>query len=451
MEKNDIQTAVIPEYIMEYPNERIVFYEGEFMIKGSSHGDIKLIGEIYFNWSPLFGPRFKGEIIEGVLPVNSLTNLEFIINNQTIGLCYINRGKHFSSIDAEDKALILGGFNNKRLVLGDNKFKAKTIKFSILNLDSFFGDIIQNGNGSRQFSRARLELNHPTFTVNIDKDFNYTAKREALEDEGGYQILYYGEITANNEPLVYNDVCEIIKIIGEFLTFVSGKRVTPIFISAMEENCVIYRDISGYDNNPFEFRQSWANKDHTGYLSGLFQNFYKLWKSGIMNENFLITIIHWYEEINCNKTYLEKGLILAQTGLELLYNWLVVEKVKLIKGEDQKRINAANKIRLLVSHLSLSYDIPKKFESLEKFKNDHTLSDGIEAIVQIRNAIVHSQEAKRNKLQKIKKDTIKEAIHLSLWYIELALLKILEYDDKYTNRCSEELYATNKLETLPWK
>lgn len=101
--------------------------------------------------------------------------------------------------------------------------------------------------------------------------------------------------------------------------------------------------------------------------------------------------------------------------------------------------------------MSISYEVPPKFIRLEKYRIDSKLPDGIEAIVQIRNAIVHSQEEKRKKLSEIDNMAIYEAVQLSLWYIELSLLYILNFEDKYSNRCSVELVSSYKMELPPWK
>jgi len=78
------------------------------------------------------------------------------------------------------------------------------------------------------------------------------------------------------------------------------------------------------------------------------------------------------------------------------------------------------------------------------------LNDGVEAFVQIRNAIVHSQEGKRKKLTKISDNTKYQALQLSLWYIELSLLYVLEFKGKYYNRCSGKLWAGDGEEEVPW-
>ena len=142
---------------------------------------------------------------------------------------------------------------------------------------------------------------------------------------------------------------------------------------------------------------------------------------------------------------------MAQTALELIYNWWVVEKKQLIIGKDSEMINAASKIRLLLSQIGINSEIPKSFKSLTVFLSEEdSIKDAPDVIVQIRNSIVHSQENKRRKLAKISKDIKYEALQLCVWYIELALLRILDYKGIYFNRCSEATFKVDAEEKVPW-
>ena len=76
--------------------------------------------------------------------------------------------------------------------------------------------------------------------------------------------------------------------------------------------------------------------------------------------------------------------------------------------------------------------------------------DGVDTIVQIRNAIIHSQEEKRRKLTKIHYRIKYEAQQLAVWYIELSLLYIFRFKGKYFNRCSGKLWAGEGEENAPY-
>lgn len=443
IEKN---IAVTPLIKFEKPNEKFIIHDGDFELRNSKSEILKVNGKIYFKWFPHIGPKFKGEILNGESCSSFFKEekLQFIINKNVVADCYISNqtigGNH----------IISGGFFGN-ILLGDKSLSSQKFKFSVLNIEDFLGEDIEfKTEHTTKYSRGRILLKNKKFEVLIDKDFNYKEKSNLLKEEGGFHILYNGEINFFKDSLNYKQINEIIEILSNFLSFVSGKKNVPLFVSAMHQDEILYQDYTGYHNYPYEYRTSWSNLYTTHYLNDLFQNFYELWKINTESKFFLSSIIHWYTEINCNSGYSEGSLILAQTALELLYNWLVIETKKLIIGKDSENISAANKIRLLISQLSISYEVPAKFVRLEKYRKDSKLTDGIEAIVQIRNAIVHSQEEKRKKLSEIDNMAIYEAVQLSLWYIELSLLYILKFDAKYSNRCSVELVSSYKLELPPW-
>ena len=54
-------------------------------------------------------------------------------------------------------------------------------------------------------------------------------------------------------------------------------------------------------------------------------------------------------------------------------------------------------------------------------------------------------------MSEIDGDVIGEALQVYIWYIELSLLCILEYDDEYFNRCSKKLYENEGTQKVPWK
>ena len=43
-----------------------------------------------------------------------------------------------------------------------------------------------------------------------------------------------------------------------------------------------------------------------------------------------------------------------------------------------------------------------------------------------------------------------ETLNLSLWYIELLILHTLEYNGKYSNRCTDEPWAGQNEVNVPW-
>jgi len=101
-------------------------------------------------------------------------------------------------------------------------------------------------------------------------------------------------------------------------------------------------------------------------------------------------------------------------------------------------LGTVDKIRDLLVFFDLSASIPSNLSNTIKYCNNKM--DGPEMIVLIRNAIVHSQEAKRKTLQSIPSIVYAEVLQLGIFYIEYILLKTLKYSGPIFNRSEKVLY-----------
>lgn len=234
------------------------------------------------------------------------------------------------------------------------------------------------------------------------------------------------------------------------MSFLNGRRCTPLIFSGIHDQEIFWIDYSVYPTSIFENVLSWPQKTSTIGLSELWDTFSRLW----MKENkreVLVLAIHWYIEANSNSGYLEGAVVMTQTALELLYNWAIIEKGKILRGKDGESLSASNKIRLLLSHINATGCFPHSLSRMKSYlkSNKKDLHDEIDVFVQIRNAIIHSQEDKRNKLASIPIDVKHEALEFGLWCLEMSLLTILNFKGKYCNRCSGALWFGADEEPFP--
>lgn len=213
----------------------------------------------------------------------------------------------------------------------------------------------------------------------------------------------------------------------------------------MHEDQIIWSDYSNYFCEPYKVVRRWARVMDLGGLNHMWLKFADMWRDQD-KKDFLQYAIHWYSQANSSSGSTEGSIIFAQTGLELFYNWLLIEQKRLIIGSDASGLSAANKIRLLLSQISVTTKIPAGFSHLLSIED---IEDGPEIFTIIRNALVHGQEKKRRDLRDITVLAKYEALELGLWYLELSLLYIMDYKGKYSNRTLKNGWfgAGN---TLPW-
>ncbi|WP_460686152.1 hypothetical protein [Niabella aquatica] len=267
----------------------------------------------------------------------------------------------------------------------------------------------------------------------IDKHKNYRERVKKLKAQGGYAILCTGEINFQ-KPKSTKQVTELCYSLGYFLSFLNGRRLRPMFIFGLKDKEIVWRHYGNMNPAPYQSVENWGPKYSHLDLNKAWANFLKLW-SIPDDRSFLTYLIRWYVEANTNYGFPEGALIMAQTALELIFNWWVVENKKIILGDDVKRLAAENKIRLILSNCNVNLEIPDYMSSDFKrlnYREKHI--DGPHFIVSLRNAVVHSNQSKRKKVFELPSHIISYALELSLWHVEMGLLKILEYEGKYYDR-----------------
>lgn len=457
MTKNDIleQYKDYPEIIdspveMTEANSPIKIFEGEYIIKNKVN-EIKVTGHIYYEWFPNAGAHFSGKPLIETSDLFKITNgfnsFKIIIDGLEFGQGFITNTNFGSS---NNDAYIKGTLS-QQAVLGDKSVAVDKLRFSVPNLREFHGLPVKKITAKNIFSSMnRLRLENDNFIIILDKCHDYKELYKSLEAKGGYIILYGGELTSKKGSISIEDVKDTLHCLDTFLSFLNGRRTSALFIHGVYDNQTIWCDYTNYHTDSFKTVPSWPQKHSVIRLNELWQKFSAIWKDND-DKNFLTTVIHWYVEANGHAGFSEGSIIMAQTALELLYNWWIIENKKLIVGKDSENINASNKIRLLLSQLNITHLVPNSFTHLQTFIDDgKNIIDAPDAVVQIRNAIVHSQEEKRKKLSAIHYRAKYEALQLCIWYIEMSLLCILDFDDRYYNRCSKELYASEAEEYVPW-
>lgn len=447
---HDIPEAISNNFSMESPNEEIVIHEGEFILKNADR-QVIVDGILKFKWFPIPRVYFNGDLYTQ----DSLILLRGLESFNQLFVDGIYWGKIFTT-DLKTrfgsfKPSIISGHFYDNLIVGDPSIPVTSINFSIPNLREMFGAFIKSGKDSFQ---GRIELRDEDFTIIIDKKKNYKDLHKKLKKTSGYALLYNGSIKSRKGGVSFKELEELRLCIAVFLTFLNGRRTHPLLFQGIYEEEVKWVDYTDYLIDSYNYCKSWSlthlKEFDRDYLNSLWINYRKLWKRGKDTQNFLNTLVHWYGEANNRAGSINGAIIFAQTGLELIYNWWIVEEKGMIIGKDSEDLKAANRIRLILSQLNISTEIPKDFKSLKKVQKQRKIQgdEAPEIIVFIRNAVVHSNEGKRKALEEIKALARNEALELSLWYLELSLMKILDYEGYYLNRCIND--PIRQKERVPW-
>jgi hypothetical protein len=182
---------------------------------------------------------------------------------------------------------------------------------------------------------------------------------------------------------------------------------------------------------------------HGELLSEAFPGFLALWEDTRWHTP-LWKAIYWY--LLANGSNSDAALILAQTALELLAWTCCVEDRKMISADafEPRGLSAADKLRLLASALELPLEIPSSLSALHG-RPGKKWQDAPDAITGTRNVLVHPHAK-----VPVPEGAYYEAANLSLWYLEMILLRLSGHRGKYSNRLAPSPRYTGCVESVPW-
>lgn len=431
---NNIPFGIENDVLMSEPNETILIHKGSFVLL-YNEVKIEVLGEIFYSWIPSIQIKFEGltstSIFKNIQIMDDHIYPKLFIDDHLIGEVIItNTEKSSNESDTE----IIGIFK-ENVILGEEESEINELGFAMPNLKSFWGDTFQlkTKKGITTIS-GRISFTSENFSITLDKREDYKALQKKLHSSGGYVLLYNGKIEFK-KPIPYKQAEEICLALNSFFSFLNGRRVGTLFLKGKLNDEIVLQDYTRHINESYQSTHSWALTDlKSEQIEKIWRKFWYLWTQKDAKD-FLIFSIKWYCEGNSPELSSDTRLIMAQSTLELIYNWWLVELNGLIKGRDSHNLSASNKIRLILSSCAVTKEIPKELKDLTIVMKGQVINDGPESIVYVRNALVHAHVKNREKIQKIGPFARFQALKLAVMYIDLALLKILDYDDRYKNNC----------------
>lgn len=323
--------------------------------------------------------------------------------------------------------------------------------FHLVNFPEFLGCddyFIVTGEAPLQsFQRCgRAVLKTDGWVITIAAMERTTSLSKLLKSQGGYAITYVGQVTREDGAAFSDKQLEdVLLCLHYFLSFSLGcwiSIVLPVGFDA-EGNKVYERwGMARSATGPWNGSYSWFDPHHGELLSQVFPGFASLWKKEAWR-NMLPRTLYWYLGA-CDRGVgigVDTGLILAQSALELLaWTHLVLDQKIISRTQFKNRaFSAAKGLRQLMSSLNISQEIPQSLSLLQK----NSWSDGPEAITKLRNSLTHPEA-----LMNLPRNSYYEGWKLSLWYIDMILLRLCGHNGKYANRLIPHWVGT--VESVPW-
>jgi hypothetical protein len=205
----------------------------------------------------------------------------------------------------------------------------------------------------------------------------------------------------------------------------------------------------------------WSKYAANSSLNQVFQGFMEKWNDSSWKDSLKIAIF-LYVEANQAAGGTEGAIVLAQSALELLTSLHADRYLKKKPCENRfKDIPADERIRWLLEDLDIPVEIDCEIHPdlkelrthCEKALENEPYKDGPKGVTFLRNAIIHPGKRKVNSLCKTDDKVKLELLDLSIWYLEMVLLRLFGYTGQYANRLwrfRENRTGDDFIQQVPW-
>jgi hypothetical protein len=230
-----------------------------------------------------------------------------------------------------------------------------------------------------------------------------------------------------------------------FFTFSQGAFCPPVMPVGFDVNDNNVWALGSSPHHP-DSSMSWFDQHHSEELARLFPGFMSRLEDDRWRETFH-TVIYWgARSNNTHGSGIDTGIILAQIALErLAYEYSLDDQDNRGPKSFNKLKNASGKLRYLFSHLDIPHEIPQNFVKIRELSAKEGFADAPRFLTELRNSMVHPVNKRRNLFTGLYPD----AWRLGMWYLELAILRLCNYEGKYANRLADEHWV-GQVEDVPW-
>jgi hypothetical protein len=225
----------------------------------------------------------------------------------------------------------------------------------------------------------------------------------------------------------------------------TGAWATPVAAVGLDAaGYVVWQEWNSRWTSPWISRLSAFDRDKHE-LGSAFAGYSGRWSDPVWNEPLRIAT-QMYVEANGPITA-DTTIVLGQTILELIAWVRFVEDIRSRTESDFDSVYASERLRELLGWIGVSPAVPASLATLVREASQRRWADGPHAITVMRNSLAHPR--RRHRLSTTPGRARIELQELTLWYVELALLRLIDYQGGYANRLGAKTRGV--VEDVPWK
>jgi hypothetical protein len=414
-----VESISLPEALqarygqLSKPNANVRLYEGLSTI-GGSHAT-RARAEL--RWMPT--PRVEFRTSDAPVSLGPVPDAERL--EVTFGRRQVSARVMVTSRTIGETSLVRGIVEDPVDFGRGNRLDA--LDFHLVNFRNYIGSFIASG--SRWYS-GRIELAARGWHVTIDAVPDLSQRISTLRVDGGYAVSHVGRLTrSDGSGFSARRGTDVLEAIGNLISFAKGAWCLPILPVGWAADRVVWRSWSIPRIDAWRTPLSWFRDPDPEALGRAFPEFLRLWQHPDWHGTVRRGI---YLYLAANGRYADSGLVMAQACLELLA-WAIL---RMRKRQSLDR-EAADNIRRLLQWCRVSPSVPPSLDALER----HTIpgdgeQDGPAKVTWVRNRFTHAPRG--SSLGDLGSPLITQAWRLSLWYLDLVLLRLFRCFGEFINR-----------------
>ncbi len=435
---NAVPVSLVSGALLGKPNRPVVLYRGRMELRG---GGLAYSGRGTVRFEYLPSPRIAFRMVANQMMLQPVVDLipsdaELSLRSPQTPIPVVISGTTLGA-----KTVVSGRIKGRTSIGIGNDMRR--LGFRLINFHEYVGGAVKL---ETRIWLGRLVLQDGTYVVTIDAAPDLVEVVRILRNIGGYAVTHIGEVKRVDglalTPAEATDVVEALFWLFSFARGGSSPPALPVGFNSQLKR--VWREWLSPRATAWRGNESWFDPTQASALADIFTPFMSLWGDSTMRE-VLTSVIHWYIEANTNAGGVEGAIVLTQAALELLATVIMVERDQVFSAATFDRYNAERRLTELLDYCRIPSGPSFKLASYPVLQ-DFT---GPGVIVRLRNALVHSKQAKRIDLRNFPFDLRYDAVTLGLWYVELILLWLLDFKGRYSNRLSGGHWA-GQVETVPW-
>lgn len=274
--------------------------------------------------------------------------------------------------------------------------------------------------------------------------------RRKVKETGGYVITHNIQLEkVDGSPFTRDEARYVGCGLFRFLSFVRGFHVHAILPVGFDASGrPVWQEWVPWQTDRWKSVLSWADRHHGADLGRAFPGFLKLWSDESWRRTLGLAI-GMYADSNSSVSGIETAVVCTQMALEMLAWECLVEHSDAMTAEGFNRLSASDRIRLVLAHQRIPLGIPSTLPEMERNGRELNWPDIAEAIVFVRNAIVHPEAKHRKRVFGHDDGLLVDTWTCGLWMLELLLLRLFEYDGPYSDRREPEEFVGGVVR-VPW-